>query len=262
MSAIIIKDHIVHYEVLGRGRPVLFLHGWVGSWRYWVPAMQSASQRYRAYALDLWGFGDSDKHAEHYALASQIHLLAAFLEEMGIGKVALIGHGLGAVVGLFFALQYPLAVDRMAMVAMPSTVEAIHPRLQSDPPERLASWLLTPTLSTETARKEAPKTDPAAITTSLAEIQAMDLLAEVMRVEAPCLLVHGRNDPLISLPAEDTLTRLPENMHQIIFEKSGHFPMLDEPSKFNRLMYDFLLLESGVSPRQLQLKEEWKRRVR
>jgi hypothetical protein len=38
--------------------------------------------------------------------------------------------------------------------------------------------------------------------------------------------------------------------------------MLDEPSKFNRLMADFLTLSSGESPRQLQLKEEWKRRVR
>jgi len=38
--------------------------------------------------------------------------------------------------------------------------------------------------------------------------------------------------------------------------------MLDEPSQFNRLMTDFLALSSGESPRQLQLKEEWKRRVR
>jgi CheY-like chemotaxis protein len=33
---------IVHYEVLGRGRPLIFLHGWIGSWRYWIPSMQSA----------------------------------------------------------------------------------------------------------------------------------------------------------------------------------------------------------------------------
>jgi hypothetical protein len=37
---------------------------------------------------------------------------------------------------------------------------------------------------------------------------------------------------------------------------------LDESSKFNRLLADFLALPSGESPRQLQLKEEWKRRVR
>jgi hypothetical protein len=38
--------------------------------------------------------------------------------------------------------------------------------------------------------------------------------------------------------------------------------MLDETSKFNRLLTDFLALDSGVSPRDLQMKEEWRRRVR
>jgi hypothetical protein len=51
-------------------------------------------------------------------------------------------------------------------------------------------------------------------------------------------------------------------VHAIPFEACGHFPMLDEPARFNRLLMDFLSLPSGTSPRQLQLKEEWKRRVR
>jgi len=45
-------------------------------------------------------------------------------------------------------------------------------------------------------------------------------------------------------------------------DASGHFPMIDETGKFNRLLTDFLALDSGVSPRELQLKEEWRRRVR
>ena len=262
MSAIIIQDRIVHYEVLGRGRPVLFLHGWVGSWRYWVPAMQNASQRYRAYAVDLWGFGDSDKSPDHYNIDAQVRLLAAFLNEMGIGKIAIIGHGLGAVVGMFFSLTYPLAVDRMALISMPSETANIHPRLRTDTPEKLASWLLTATVSTEAARKEAPKADQQAIIASLNDLEDLNLLESMLKIEVPALLVHGNNDPLISLPQLTTMERFPANMHQIVFENSGHFPMLDEAAKFNRLMSDFLLLDSGVSPQQLQLKEEWKRRVR
>ena len=57
MSAIILQGELVHYEVLGHGRPVIFLHGWVGSWRYWIPSMQTASIEFRSYALDMWGFG-------------------------------------------------------------------------------------------------------------------------------------------------------------------------------------------------------------
>jgi hypothetical protein len=44
--------------------------------------------------------------------------------------------------------------------------------------------------------------------------------------------------------------------------QSGYFPMLDEGSRFNRLLGDFLALDAGTSPRELQLKDEWKRRVR
>ena len=53
MSAIVIKEGLVHYEVIGRGRPLVFIHGWLGSWRYWVSAMEELSTRYRAYPLDL-----------------------------------------------------------------------------------------------------------------------------------------------------------------------------------------------------------------
>jgi hypothetical protein len=45
-------------------------------------------------------------------------------------------------------------------------------------------------------------------------------------------------------------------------ENSGHFPMIDETMRFNRLLTDFLALDSGLSPRELQMKEEWRRRVR
>jgi pimeloyl-ACP methyl ester carboxylesterase len=75
-------------------------------------------------------------------------------------------------------------------------------------------------------------------------------------------LVHGQNDPVVEMPTSEQLANLPENVHTMIFEQSGHFPMLDETNKFNRLVSDFLALDSGESPRRLQLKEEWKRRVR
>ena len=69
MSAILLEGQIVHYEVLGRGRPIIFLHGWVGSWRYWISSMQVASTSFRAYGLDLWGFGESARgDITHYTI--------------------------------------------------------------------------------------------------------------------------------------------------------------------------------------------------
>ena len=64
MSATFVNQRMVHYEVFGRGQPVIFLHSWLGSWRYWVPSMEMISDRFRAYAMDFWGFGESDRSAK------------------------------------------------------------------------------------------------------------------------------------------------------------------------------------------------------
>lgn len=129
MSVVLLNQEIVHYEVLGRGRPLILLHGWVGSWRYWIPVMQAASVTYRAYALDLWGFGDSTKNNANYSLDAQCKLLDGFLEQMGIGRVALVGHGLGAVVALMAARRNPGMVDRVMAVGCPLEDSMISTRL-------------------------------------------------------------------------------------------------------------------------------------
>jgi pimeloyl-ACP methyl ester carboxylesterase len=77
-----------------------------------------------------------------------------------------------------------------------------------------------------------------------------------------CLIVHGRNDPAVQTLDYERVMSMPDLVHQIVLDESGHFPMLDESPTFNRLMTEFLALDSGESPRDLQLKEEWKRRVR
>jgi pimeloyl-ACP methyl ester carboxylesterase len=119
MSAITVENDLVHYEVLGRGRPVILLHGWLGSWRYWVPAMQQLSMKYRTYALDFWGFGDSGRDTRRYDFPSQVMLLDQFMEKMGISKAALVGHDLGAAVAARYAIQHPDRVPRLMVVSPP-----------------------------------------------------------------------------------------------------------------------------------------------
>lgn len=262
MSAIILQDEIVHYEVLGRGRPLIFIHGWVGSWRYWIPSMQAVSVSYRAYALDLWGFGDTAKEPTRYILNQQVNLLDEFLSELGIGKIAIVGHGLGAVIALLYAEKMPRFVDRVMAIGIPLDQKVINPRLLQASPSELADWLLGNTSDSQAARLEAPKADQDAILRSLNNLQSVNIETITQRITTPCLFVHGQNDPAIAQVNSDRLISLPSHMHHIAFDNSGHFPMLDEPNKFNRLVNDFLTLASGESPQQLQLKEEWKRRVR
>ena len=119
MSAITAGGDLIHYEVLGRGRPVVLVHGWIGSWRYWVPTMQHLQTHYRLYALDLYGYGDSAKNPAKYTLEHQVALLEDFMQDLGIAKAALIGHGLGAMVCAEYARRYPDRVPRLILVGAP-----------------------------------------------------------------------------------------------------------------------------------------------
>lgn len=261
MSVVLLDREIVHYEVLGRGRPLIFLHGWVGSWRYWIPAMQAASVSFRAYALDLWGFGDSAKN-QRYSIEQQADLVESFLERMGIGRAALIGHALGALVAMEVARRNPAAVDRVMAVALPQGKQEIAARLRTEPPGALAEWLHGRNAMNEPVLVDAPKADPAALSASMDSMPANSEGASPNQLAMACLLVNGASDPLVLFSGPKADTDSLSQAHTILFDGSGHFPMIEESSKFNRLLLDFLALPPGETPRVLQLKEEWKRRVR
>jgi pimeloyl-ACP methyl ester carboxylesterase len=119
MSAITLGGDLIHYEVHGRGRPVVLLHSWVGSWRYWVPTMQQLAIKYRVYVPDLLGFGDSAHNPAHYTVDHQVQVLVDFMEQMGFQKAGFVGHGLGALVVTAFARAYPDKAPRIMLVSAP-----------------------------------------------------------------------------------------------------------------------------------------------
>ncbi len=263
MSVVLLDEAIVHYEVLGKGRPVIFLHSWIGSWQYWISAMQVASTSFRAYALDLWGFGDTTHKTTHYTIDQQVALLRAFLKEMGIGKVALVGHGLGALVALDYTSKYSDEVDRIMAINCPVKSGMLHEKMRKiSTIAGLVEWISGSAPNVQAALGDATKADLSAIATTVNGGRAGEIFTKANRQHTPCLLVNGRNDPAVSVPDIHQISDFSHLSHQIVLEKSGHFPMIDDAAKFNRLLTDFLALDSGLSPSELQLKDEWRRRVR
>jgi len=251
--SILIDGSIVHYVSLGRGRPVIFLHDWVGSWLYWFDSMQVASRRFRTYSLDLWGFGDTSHNAQHYSLDGQSTLLDNFLDELGIGKIAIVGHGLGALVGMKFALRYPQLVDRIMAVSCPLSADALHSRLGSGSPTELVDWLLSDhSPESRTALADAPKADVLAITESIASLRESHPFEQFRELDISCLLVYGEKDRAIHLP--DETIPLPLMIHMVTLKQAGHFPMIEQNLLFERLLMDFLGLDSGESPKRIQVK--------
>ena len=262
MSVAFLNQFPIHYESLGRGRPVVFLHSWVGSWRYWVPSMQAASASHSNYALDLPGFGDTASSP----MASSIEQLAAlvrdFLDEMGIGRIAVVGHGLGALVGMTFARLQPVRVARMMTVALPLDPTTLDTRLYSSKPAELLELLAGRLTQFGELLPRDVAVPERVLNVDEEATQIRRSLAALQAAQVPCLLLYGGSDPLLPPPSPEHISAFDANFQQVVFPDCGHFPMLEAADRFNRLMTDFLALEAGTSPRHIQPKEEWRRRVR
>src|SRR5512137_1276898 len=164
MSAVVIDGGIVHYEAFGRGRPLLFLHGWLGSWRYWMPTMEAMSDKNRTYALDLWGFGDSDKSNLRYAVSDYVALLNNFMDNMGMRQIPIIGHALGATVALEYAVRYPDRVKKLVTVSLPVVPDAISRNLVDFANNSMmAKMMWWRQITYKEVQKEAEKTGEKAI---------------------------------------------------------------------------------------------------
>lgn len=267
MSVVIIDNGLVHYEAIGRGQPIVFLHGWLGSWRYWMPTMEALSDRYKTYAFDLWGYGDSDHNPQRYDVDSYVAQLSQFIDNMGLGErlsespFTLVGHALGSVVALLYAARVKLPLLRIMAVSTPMPANAVSRRLTSG-----GGSILDRVLGRRGAAdypevdEEAQKADPNAVAFSARSLSNLELHRTLEKLDVPLLLVHGERDPFISPPAPE-LVRLPDkNVRPITLADSRHFPMIDEAPKFQRLLKDFL----EAKPEDLgalSLKEEWRRRT-
>ena len=262
MSALVLDGGVVHYEYFGRGRPLIFVHGWLGSWRYWVPAMDALSAEFRVYALDLWGFGDSDKSGRRYGVDSYVTLLNAFIQELGVfGTIPLVGHALGATVAISFALEHSDYVDRIMAVSLPLVGDAINKRLLSGGSSIFDRVLgRSPMAGYDEVEREASRAAPDAIQQSVQSVMNLDLHPVLSRLEAPLLVLHGEHDNVVTPPDTQAFTELGESTRMIIMPEARHFPMLDRRAQFNRLLLDFLRAEDDLS--RLELKAEWQRRVR
>jgi pimeloyl-ACP methyl ester carboxylesterase len=272
VSAIHLDNRLVHYEVFGRGQPIIFLHSWVGSWRYWVPTMDLASERYRAYALDFWGFGESDRRGVQFTISSYADMVLHFMDQMGIPQANLVGHGLGGMVAIRAARERPERFIKLMTVNTPLYGQILASHVKSG---GFAKLLGRGNASNVWARllRQIPIADPdvqqeiyedtdnlseevvASIQESLLDT---DLRPSLEKLEVPLLATYSERDALVNPDHANFLHELTERPIQVLrLPRANHFPFLEQSNVFSRLLLDFL--RSQGTP--VEIKEEWRRRV-
>jgi pimeloyl-ACP methyl ester carboxylesterase len=255
MSIIVVGNQMVHYEVFGRGRPVLFLHGWLGSWRYWFPTMEVVAEQFRTYSFDFWGFGDSrSKYAEEN-IRTYSDQVVRFLDELGIDRIVLVGHSMGGMVAMHTALAHPERVSRVVTVGAPFEGSSLSWLLKLTNHPRIAQifarwpWMRRTAFRFFLGHTEDPsmqevidaslKSEATTLNSTIRSMLRTDLRPELPRLSVPALIVHGGRDDVVS-PRQMRLFEhnpMAELMHM---PRSRHFPFLDESTIFNEGLLHFL----------------------
>ena len=107
----------LHYLEQGAGEPVLLLHGWPTSSFLWRNLIGPIAEHNRAIAIDLPGFGKSDKPLDpSYSFRYYDRVLNGFLDALGIDATGLAVHDLGGPVGLYWASQNPERIRKLALL--------------------------------------------------------------------------------------------------------------------------------------------------
>jgi len=100
----------------GMGNPILCVHGITANCRCWDILANALAPAYRVLAMDLRGRGGSGKPSEGYALDYHLHDINCMLDDLSIDRAVIMGHSLGAFIGLAFAAEYPDRIDRLILV--------------------------------------------------------------------------------------------------------------------------------------------------
>ncbi|MBM4441820.1 MAG: alpha/beta hydrolase [Candidatus Rokubacteria bacterium] len=262
----------LHYVTAGGGPVVVLVHGLGGfaeSWRHNLAALARVAT---VYAVDLPGFGRSSKPPTRYRLADAARALHGFVQAMGLGRVAIVGHSLGGAVGLTYALTHPARVERLALLGalVPGASYRLSwpYRLAATPMlgELLALCGCAPVYRAAIARcfhapvadeveylvREAyeARTCPEAKAAYLATLRdirrdivdhAPDYRRALGALDAPILFIHGRQDRVV-VPAHcgEAAEMLPGARVRWL-DACGHFPQIEHADVVNGWLTEFLV---------------------
>jgi pimeloyl-ACP methyl ester carboxylesterase len=266
VSSITTDQGIVHYEVYGRGRPVILLHGWLGSWSLWQDTMAYLGRYYRTYAMDFWGFGESGKKRETYNVQDFVSLVDQFMEQLGIAQAPLVGHSMGGTVSLAVAVQFPQRVKKVVVIGSPIVGSSLSLLLKLFGQRAVASvvftnlWglrlgfrILSPFYSRDPQWADMMARDLSSTTLesfllSIASLRRTDLRPLLGQVQVPAMGMYGDKDivvhPMQWKPMQEGIPHAQIER----FPEAGHFIMLDEPERFRETLHSFLDCDEPVSP--------------
>ncbi len=254
----------VCYVDEGKGFPILFIHGLGGNLLHYSENIPHFKEKFRTIAIDLPGYGKSDKPVLRDPVMYYVKMLKKFVRKLGIDELILVGNSMGGHISAIFSAKFKKMAAGLVL-ADPAGMRAlnfledifINTMFNENLLSRTPSYIMETSLKHNFyhARKEAEpilqsqklmvgSTDYEAYCKTM-ELCAKsmnnnpldDILAEII---CPTLIVWGNNDRLIDVKYAELFQQGIKNSELHIYDYCGHISMLEKFEDFNAHMDEFI----------------------
>ena len=261
----------IHFKDIGRGRPIVFIHGFGASTDTWRFLVDDLKDDYRLVLPDLKGHGFSDRPRDSmYSLADHAAAVLGLMDHLGLSNAVLVGHSLGSAIALLVALrarepstdnvsaivlitgsldpeQLPLFLKLFRLpvfgwVVMKLTTASFRTRLALrksvyDKERITDSWV-----ELYAKYQRIPGTDYALlkIAEQMIPQDASQLKEEVRKLKIPVLSVLGEHDEVISRESGEEVCKVLPRCSTVIVDGVGHIPHEEKPENVIPLLKDFI----------------------
>ncbi len=247
----------IRYCEGGSGPPLIALHSIEGHLG-WLPLYDELARDFTVYAPIHPGYAGSERPPWLESLIDLSRFYLWIIQELGIGKATLLGHSLGGWIAAEMAVMSPAIVDRLILISpvgvRPREGEITDIFLHgAEGARRLAFFDTKQVADYELlfGRKSSPEEREAQVINREAAIRycwkpymhdpALPYLLPRLR-DKPTLIVWGRNDQIVPVECADLYHAAIKGSHREIIDRAGHFPHLEQPVEFMRILRGFLEL--------------------
>ncbi len=263
-----VDGHRLRYWESGSGAPLLLLHGLGNSALVWHKCMSALARKFRVFALDLPGHGLSDMPRVRYGLGDAARLAVAFMAGHGVDRFHVAGNSMGGNIATELALEHAdrlggvVLVDpaglgkRIAWFLRLASVPGVGEYFERPSIERtrrlVRSMLYDPRhadeeLVAEMYRYRQRPGSPRVILRLLRYgVDALGQRATIRRdrrlasISSPLLVLWGRQDRVVPVEQAFDAARSVAGASVVVFERCGHWPQIEYPDDFARIVTEFL----------------------
>lgn len=222
------------YREQGDGPAVMLVHGIGGSPRWWAPVVPAVARAHRVVVPHL-GYGGG---APRLGLAAVPGVLLGMADRLGLARLALVGHSLGALAALELARAVPERIERLVLIAPP--VRPAAARMAGNALPLARTLLGMPPAAAAVVMSDLASRSPVALLRAAADVLAHRLDAAECPPPAPTLVVWGARDALVPIGGAGWVARALPRSRIAVIPGAGHVPMLDRPAELTRELLGFL----------------------